>query len=103
MPPPPEPHLSVLEPSLDYKEEVTMVEEVAENGGAFAPSELAHLDKKLLLKLDLSVIPVVSVIYLLAYLDRANIGNARVVSYSDRYSILPSLILLRLVLTLTPV
>lgn len=77
--------MSVLESSLDHKEEVTMVEEVAGNNGDFAPSELAHLDKKLLLKLDLSVIPIVSVIYLLAYLDKANIGNARVVSYSDRY------------------
>lgn len=33
--------------------------------------------KKLLRKLDLAILPLVSVMYLLSFLDRSNIGNAR--------------------------
>jgi hypothetical protein len=42
--------------------------------------EWTPLDKKIVLKLDCLVIPMVTMVYLLAFLDRANIGNARVVS-----------------------
>lgn len=48
-------------------------------------AEWAPIDKKLNLKLDLLVIPLVTMIYLLAFLDRANIGNARVVSLTPFY------------------
>lgn len=41
--------------------------------------EIAKLDRKLVLKLDLILVPIVAMFYLLAFLDRANIGNARVV------------------------
>jgi hypothetical protein len=37
-------------------------------------------DKKMLLKLDLILIPMTAMIFLLGFLDRGNIGNARVVS-----------------------
>lgn len=36
------------------------------------------LDKKVLLRLDLLLVPLMCSMYLLAFLDRANIGNARV-------------------------
>ncbi len=44
------------------------------------PSEMfPNIDeKKLLRKLDLKLIPMVSVLYLLAFLDRGNIGNAKI-------------------------
>ena len=41
--------------------------------------ELAAFDRKMLLKLDLTIVPVVATLYLLSFLDRSNIGNARVV------------------------
>lgn len=69
--------------ALDTKEDVAMKEDVLEHGEAYSPAELVQLNRKILWKLDLTVIPVVSIIYLLAYLDKANIGNARVVSNID--------------------
>ncbi|KEF58414.1 uncharacterized protein A1O9_06340 [Exophiala aquamarina CBS 119918] len=41
-------------------------------------TEWASFDKKLDFKLDCLVVPLVTMVYLLAFLDRANIGNARV-------------------------
>ncbi|CAH0054954.1 unnamed protein product [Clonostachys solani] len=39
----------------------------------------AHLDeKKILRKLDLRIIPMLTLLYLLSYLDRGNIGNAKI-------------------------
>ena len=38
----------------------------------------AHLDRKVVLKLDLLLLPVMCTIFVLLFLDRANIGNARV-------------------------
>lgn len=39
----------------------------------------ADLDRKTVLRLDLLLVPLVAMLYLLSFLDRANIGNARVV------------------------
>lgn len=47
---------------------------------ASSEEEWATIDRKINLKLDLLIIPLVTTVYLLAFLDRANIGNARVVS-----------------------
>ncbi|KAI9878340.1 MAG: hypothetical protein M1830_001199, partial [Pleopsidium flavum] len=40
-------------------------------------AEKARVDKKLLLKLDIKLIPWLCLLYLMAFLDRTNIGNAR--------------------------
>jgi hypothetical protein len=41
--------------------------------------EFANIDeKKVLRKMDLRLIPIVSILYLLCFLDRGNIGNARI-------------------------
>ena len=45
--------------------------------------ELQRFDRKMLLKLDLAIIPVIAAIFLMNFLDRSNIGNARVVSISS--------------------
>jgi len=42
--------------------------------------ERAKIDKALLWKLDIQLIPWLSFLYLISFLDRTNIGNARVVS-----------------------
>lgn len=49
-------------------------------------AESAALDRKIDFKLDCLVIPLVTMVYLLAFLDRANLGNARVVSTSQAFS-----------------
>jgi len=36
------------------------------------------VEKKLLRKCDLNVVPIISLLYMLAFLDRINIGNARI-------------------------
>ena len=47
----------------------------SENADAYT----AEVDpKKVLLKMDLHLIPMLALLYLLAFLDRGNIGNARI-------------------------
>jgi len=41
-----------------------------------SPAEQADLDKKVLWKIDLALIPWLCLIYLLCFLDRTNIGEA---------------------------
>ncbi|CAG8982879.1 hypothetical protein HYALB_00002895 [Hymenoscyphus albidus] len=43
-----------------------------------SPEERAAIDRKLLWKLDLTLIPWLCILYLLAFLDRTNIGNAKI-------------------------
>lgn len=61
--------------------------EMARNDSAMLNSKpeegLSHyldpvLDKKMLFRLDILLVPLLASMYLLAFLDRANIGNARV-------------------------
>lgn len=52
-----------------------------------APIFDAKLDRKMLLKLDLILVPMMCALYLLAFLDRANIGNARVAGLQADLSI----------------
>ena len=42
-----------------------------------SPAEAA-LERKLLLKLDLRVLPILWLLFLISFVDRANIGNARI-------------------------
>ncbi|KIV90489.1 hypothetical protein, variant [Exophiala mesophila] len=44
----------------------------------YSDAESKAFDRSLILKLDLLIIPLLTMVYLLAFLDRANIGNARV-------------------------
>lgn len=44
-----------------------------------ASNEFEHINpKKVRTKLDLRLMPIVSLLYLLSFLDRGNIGNARI-------------------------
>jgi hypothetical protein len=48
-----------------------------ENIGIQLPEIDSVAEKKLVRKLDMHLVPVVMLLYLLSYLDRINIGNAR--------------------------
>ncbi|KAI8145184.1 major facilitator superfamily domain-containing protein [Fennellomyces sp. T-0311] len=55
------------------------------------PPELTEKElKRLLLKIDLRIIPYVSLLYLLSYLDRVNIGNAKIAGLMDDIDITES-------------
>lgn len=55
--------VEIKDPTIEHHEDLA----------AFTPAET----RKLLRKLDLTILPLVSVMYLLSFLDRSNIGNAR--------------------------
>lgn len=46
-------------------------------------SERAQIDRRLVWRLDLVMIPWLSLLYLLAFLDRTNIGNAKIAGLSE--------------------
>ena len=77
--------MSVLHPSLDLdqKETASAIEKAIEDGDAGSRKELARVDRQTVRKLDFLLLPMVCVIYLLGYIDRANVGNARLVSKSN--------------------
>ncbi|KAJ2892381.1 MFS general substrate transporter [Zalerion maritima] len=56
----------------------TSVEEFPDPDKDLPPEERARLEKALVWKLDMRLIPWLSILYLLAFLDRANIGNAKI-------------------------
>lgn len=63
--------------SLSHEERARIVS-VPRCGRLFLPAPLTlHQDRKLLWKLDLRLIPWLCLLYLIAFLDRTNIGNAR--------------------------
>ena len=68
------------ESKADVESRIVDSESGAQNElSQMSEAEIARLDRKLVLKLDLVLVPIVAMFYLLAFLDRANIGNARVV------------------------
>ena len=42
-------------------------------------------ERRLRLKIDFMIVPTVSLLYLFCYIDRANIGNAKIVSLSSNH------------------
>ncbi|UPX09665.1 uncharacterized protein EKO05_0000349 [Ascochyta rabiei] len=64
-------------------EEIARINKLATAPGVTAES-FAHLDeKKILRKMDLHLIPMLALLYLLSFLDRANIGNAKIEGLVD--------------------
>lgn len=57
-----------------------LVESESHTQNAYTPAQ----EKSLLLKQDLTILPLSAFIYLLCYLDRSNIGNARILNSSTR-------------------
>ncbi|KAF2647945.1 MFS general substrate transporter [Lophiostoma macrostomum CBS 122681] len=59
-------------------EEIARIDALATSPGVTMAS-FAHLDeKKILRKMDLRLIPMLALLYLLSFLDRGNIGNAKI-------------------------
>jgi len=59
-------------------EEIARIDKLALAPGVTAES-FAHLDeKKILRKMDWHLIPMLALLYLLSFLDRGNIGNAKI-------------------------
>lgn len=52
---------------------------VNEAAVTFSPAQ----EKKLLRKMDLRIMPILSILYLFAFLDRGNIGNAKIEGLPD--------------------
>ena len=74
---PPVPQLS---PSMESGEKVKAFQE---DHVIAAGLDVSQVDeRKLVRKIDLSLIPWLSLLYLLSFLDRTSIGNAKVYSYS---------------------
>jgi hypothetical protein len=65
-------------PSTNKAEEIARIDALATGAGVTLAS-FAHLDEKAILrKMDLRLIPMLALLYLLSFLDRGNIGNAKI-------------------------
>ncbi|KAG5931253.1 hypothetical protein E4U53_001868, partial [Claviceps sorghi] len=88
--------MSVSDECLDVPVQTMELEKQKEtvrhvHGTARRPSIFDHIDeKKVLRKMDLRLLPMLSLLYLLCYLDRGNIGNAEVEGLSKTLNILPN-------------
>lgn len=69
--------MSILDPSLAQKKAVSAVENAVEKGDTISCEERFKIDKQTVRRLDLLLLPMVCVIYLLGYIDRANVGSLR--------------------------
>lgn len=59
-------------------QEIEKIDAIALSHGTTMAS-FAHLDeKKILRKMDMRLIPMLAILYLLSFLDRGNIGNAKI-------------------------
>lgn len=72
--------MSILDPSFGDKKDVSAIENAPESVDVGNDQERARIDKQTIRRLDVLLLPLVCIIYLLGYIDRANVGNARVVS-----------------------
>ena len=69
---------------INHKPEATTVEDFGDDTKVSQPEVEVHevdsaLEKETLGRLDMVLVPLMIMLYLLAWLDRANVGNARVV------------------------
>ncbi|PSK60410.1 hypothetical protein B9Z65_560 [Elsinoe australis] len=70
--------LGLNDKHLSRAEKIRRIDELA-NSPHVSLETFAHLDlKKILLKIDYRLIPMLSLLYLLSFLDRGNIGNAKI-------------------------
>jgi hypothetical protein len=68
----------VSDDMIDHKEILGNQFEEVENGEArLSAKDHQALSRKILFKLDLRVLPVLALLFLCSFLDRTNVGNAR--------------------------
>jgi hypothetical protein len=61
--------------------------------GVISPSDMdfSHIDEsKVLRKMDVRLVPVLALLYLLSFLDRGNIGNAKIEGLADDLHLAPA-------------
>ncbi|KAJ3507524.1 hypothetical protein NLJ89_g6257 [Agrocybe chaxingu] len=64
--------------------------EVSEKGSVTTTDDFnTPEDKKLVRKIDLRLIPILTLLYLLSFLDRSNIGNAKIVGLTEDLGVSP--------------
>ncbi|KAL0243529.1 hypothetical protein I308_105495 [Cryptococcus tetragattii IND107] len=68
-------------PDTDHKREA------AEQIAAMSPEEFQALEKKLLWKIDLKLIPWMTLLYLLSFIDRVNVGAAKLVGLNEELNL----------------
>ncbi|KAH7027860.1 major facilitator superfamily transporter [Microdochium trichocladiopsis] len=66
-----------LKPTALERERAEQLARLPDPDAGKSPEERAEIDRKLMWKVDLWLIPWLSLLYLLSFLDRTNIGNAR--------------------------
>ncbi|PGH10666.1 hypothetical protein AJ79_05380 [Helicocarpus griseus UAMH5409] len=71
-----------LEDDLAHSSRGNIVD-VDDPDAGLSDEEKADIDRKLLWKLDLKLIPWLSLLYLVSFLDRTNIGNAKIVGLQE--------------------
>ncbi|KAE8365933.1 major facilitator superfamily domain-containing protein [Aspergillus caelatus] len=76
---------SDIEASLDGDSKLEHVEEI-ENASRVDP----ELERRIVRKIDCRLLPTTAVIYLLCYLDRSNIGNAKILNSSTNDTLMDS-------------
>ncbi|KIJ33021.1 hypothetical protein M422DRAFT_783261, partial [Sphaerobolus stellatus SS14] len=77
---------------LSYEEDVKEERLRVENKvSEVAPTTARKAERRLKLKMDLRIIPAGCIMYLLCFLDRANIGNARVLNHDSGDALTDSL------------
>ncbi|KAK1460007.1 major facilitator superfamily transporter [Colletotrichum melonis] len=64
-------------------EQAQMLADLPDPDAGKSAEERAAIDKKLMWKVDLWLVPWLSLLYLLSFLDRTNIGNARLAGMED--------------------
>ncbi|KAK7056771.1 hypothetical protein VNI00_002488 [Paramarasmius palmivorus] len=79
-------HLEKETPSVESKEtsEKHLPQQSTQNY-----ADDATQDRKLLRKVDLRLLPILTLLYLLSFLDRTNIGNARIIGLADDLNLSP--------------
>jgi hypothetical protein len=54
-----------------------------QSSGSSPPTDNAEMENRILRKMDIRIIPMLATLYLLAFLDRGNIGNAKIEGLLD--------------------
>ncbi|KAH7317561.1 major facilitator superfamily transporter [Rhexocercosporidium sp. MPI-PUGE-AT-0058] len=66
---------------MDSKSSTEMVENIVLGSAADLDDATHRAEKKLRTKIDLYIVPTVALLYLMCFIDRANIGNARLAGF----------------------
>jgi len=67
-----------------FEDDIFSSKEASEQWNNMSSEEKATFEKRLLRKLDFKIIPWLTLLYLISFLDRTNIGNAKIQGVSPR-------------------